>query len=259
MEQIKGFDYEHKKVNSKYLVCDTYQRTLDYARVKRTVSEYDPNVVNEIKVSYRDGKYYVVDGQHTLKEIVLHNNGKDLMVDCKVFYGMTYQDEARLFAKQNGISRSVESGQKLFALYESEDSSVVDFKNAVEELGIACSFKRLGGPTRNSLGCYKSVFDIYTKHGRKHLQEVLKTILEIWNGEGESLRKEIIIGMDMFIRTYKGDYNRYLLVKKLSAVSPITLYRDANAFVTGGNKRYGRMILHYYNKNTSTNRLDDKF
>lgn len=255
---MKEFSFEYKQISSKCLVVDDgYQRLLDFSRVKRIVSNFNPNLINPIKVSYRDGKYFVFDGQHTLKSLMTKNGG-DLMVDCKVYYGMTYEDEARLFSEQNGLCRGVESGQKLLALYEAKDIDVVDFKETVEGCGIACSFKRMGGATRNAIGCYKSVFDIYSKYGKSHLQEVLKTILEVWNGEGESLRKEVIIGMDVFIRTYKGEYNKASLVKRLSSVSPITLCRDANAFVTGGNKRYARIILQYYNKGTSANRLEDK-
>lgn len=255
---MEKFKFEYKQLNSKCLVVNEgYQRLLDFGRVKRIVSNFNPNLVNPIKVSFRDGKYYVFDGQHTLKSLMTKNGG-DLLVDCKVYYGMTYEDEAKMFSEQNGLSRSVESSQKLLALYEAKDIDVVDFKNSVEECGLICTFKRTGGATRNTIGCYKSVFDIYMKYGKSHLQEVLRTILEIWSGEGESLRKEIITGMDIFIRTYKGEYNKSSLVKRLSSVSPITLCRDGNAFVTGGNKRYARIILQYYNKNTSANRLEDK-
>ena len=255
---MEKFRFEYKQLSSKCLVVDErYQRMIDFSRVKRIVSNFNPNLVNPIKVSFRDGRYYIFDGQHTLKALTTRNGG-DLLVDCKVYYGMNYEYEARMFSEQNGLCRVVESNQKLLALYEAKDIDVVDFRTAVEECGIFCTFKRLGGPTRNSIGCYKSVFDIYMKYGRKHLQEVLRTILEIWNGEGESLRKEVIVGMDIFIRTYKEDYNKSFLVKRLSAVSPITIYRDGNAFVTGGNKRYARVILQYYNKNTSSNRLEDK-
>ena len=254
---MKEFSFEYKQISSKCLVVDEgYQRLLDFSRVKRIVSNFNPNLINPIKVSYRDGKYFIFDGQHTLKSLMTRNGG-DLMVDCKVYYGMTYEDEARMFSEQNGLCRNVESNQKLLALYEAKDVDVVDFKNAVEECGISCTFRKTGN-SRNHIVCYKSAFDIYTKYGKSHFQEVLRTILEIWGGEVESLRKEIIVGMDIFMRIYKGEYSKSALVKRLSLVSPITLCRDGKAFVTGGNKRYARIILQYYNKNTSSNRLEDR-
>lgn len=255
---MEAFDFEYKKLNSKYLVVvEDYQRLLRPHIVKKIVSEYNPNIVNPIKVSSRDGKYYVFDGQHTLRSLVAKNGG-DLLVDCKVYYGMTYEDEARLFALQNGESRNVDSASKLRALYEAKDEDVVGFKELVESCGILCSFKKSGSGANRYLVCYKSAFDIYMKYGKEHSLEVLNTVLSIWNGEGESLRKEIVCGMDIFIRTYKGQYSKTALIKRLSNVSPKTLCRDGKAFVNGGDRRFARIILQYYNRNTTTNRLEDK-
>ena len=106
--------------------------------------------------------------------------------------------------------------------------------------------------------CYKSLFDIYLKYGKQHLIDLLKLATEIWGGESSSLRKEILIGLNIFITTYKGEYNRKSLVTKLQKVSPITIYRDGKAVLTGGNKRFARIILNVYNRNASTNRLEDK-
>ena len=37
-------------------------------------SEY---IVNEPKVSFRNGRYYVMDGQHTIEGCILLNGGED--------------------------------------------------------------------------------------------------------------------------------------------------------------------------------------
>lgn len=255
---MNEFRTEYSKINSKSIISEpSYQRMVDFSRVKKIVSNFNPNLVNPIKVSLRDGKYYVFDGQHTLKALVAKNNNKDLMVDCKVYYGMTLEDEARLFAEQNGISRSVESNQKLLSLYIAKDIDVVDFKETIESTGIKCNFKREGAAPWK-IACYKSLFDIYLKYGKSHLIELLKIVLEIWGGETDSLRKEILLGMNIFITTYKGEYSRKTLVTKLQKVSPITIFRDGKAFVSGGNKRFARIILNSYNRNMSANRLEDK-
>lgn len=256
---MNEFKTEYKQINSKQIISEpSYQRVVDFSRVKKIVSNFNPNLVNPIKVSFRDGKYYVFDGQHTLKAKVMRNNNHDLMVDCKVYYGMTLEDEAKLFAEQNGISRAVENSQKLLSLYVSKDIDVVDFKEAVESVGIKCSFKKGDGNTNWAIICYKSLFDIYLKYGRQHLIELLKLVTEIWCGESASLRKEILVGMNIFITTYKGEYNRKTLVAKLQKVSPITICRDGKAVLTGGNKRFARIILNVYNRNASANRLEDK-
>lgn len=93
-------------INSKFLEVPRsyYQRTLNANRVKRIAAEFDERIANAPKVSYRDGHYYVFDGQHTIAARKLLNNNCDLNIVCKVYSGLTEQQEAMLFAQQTGIS-----------------------------------------------------------------------------------------------------------------------------------------------------------
>ena len=58
-----------------------YQREIKNQRVKRIVKDFDERIANEPKVSYRDGKYYVFDGQHTIDARKVMNDGEDLPVE----------------------------------------------------------------------------------------------------------------------------------------------------------------------------------
>ena len=255
---MQEFKTEFKNVNSKQILVDSeYQRQVDYLRVRKMVANFNPNLVNPIKVSFRGNRYYCFDGQHTLAMLKSLNDGKDLPVPCKVYYGMHETDEAKLFSEQNGIARAVQSNQKLKSLYVAGDIDVIEFKKCVEDCGIQCDFT--SSQARNKIICYSTVFKIYMKHGEKHLKTILKTIIASWNGDKESLSKEIILGMDLFIRTYKDEYINNLLVKRLSRVSPITIKRNGSATSIGGAKRFAVQIFDIYNRNTTTNRLDYKF
>ena len=88
--------------------------------------------------------------------------------------------------------------------------------------------------------------------------EILSLIKESWEGIPESLNTEIIGGMYLFYKTYKGEYKRKTLVTQLSKVSPSIIIREGKAFSNGGDARFARQILNIYNKNLRTNRLDDK-
>lgn len=254
---MNEFQYEYSKLSSRVIISDPdYQRQVDYARVKKIVSNFNENLVNPIKVSYRDGKYYVFDGQHTLKALILHNNNKDLMVRCKVYRGMTKEDEARLFAEQNGISRIVESNQKLNSLYVAKDKDVVEFKKTIEDCGLICDFKK--GSSYARLICYSTAYSIFQKHGKEQLKKVLDIIVEAWQGEPASVTKEIVTGIDVFTRVYADEYDKKKLVKKLQAVSPLTITRDGKASSYGGAKRFAAQILNYYNKGATSKRLENK-
>lgn len=60
--------YHEICLNSSQLIVprDTYQRGLIPARVAQIASAFDERVANEPKISFRDGSYYVMDGQNTI-------------------------------------------------------------------------------------------------------------------------------------------------------------------------------------------------
>ena len=84
-------------LNSSELIVPrgTYQRALHPARVARIAKEFDERVANEPKISFRDGHYYVMDGQNTIAARKFLNGGEDLQIRCKVYFNMTEQEEGR--------------------------------------------------------------------------------------------------------------------------------------------------------------------
>ena len=113
--------YEYKFLTSSLLETDpSYQRRMNAAQVDRIVEEFNPLLVNAVKVSHRDGRFFVFDGAHTLAALLRIHEGKPFMVECKVFSGMTYQEEAELFALQTGTSRTVSFDYKLRAKLAAE-------------------------------------------------------------------------------------------------------------------------------------------
>ena len=93
----------------------TYQRKLKPQRAKRIAKAFDERIANEPKVSLRNGRYYVFDGQHTIAAREERNGGKPLPILCKVYMGMTESDEAMLFAQQTGESADLTAGARLRA------------------------------------------------------------------------------------------------------------------------------------------------
>ena len=249
--------FTYNQVNSSRIITDRYQRPLNQSRVKKIVKNFNPLLVNPIKVSRRNGKYYVFDGQHTLNALVNMNGGKHLNVDCKIYEGLSYEDEAELFAAQNGDSRAVTSAEKISALYEAKDVDVIDMKETIEKLGITFAFSGASGA--NKVVCVTTVYKIVKESSCEKLAEILKIILDIWGGENGSFRKEIVNAIYLFDKKYHGQYDRNGLVKSLKNTPTEKIIRNGKAFVTGGSARFARQILVAYNKGRSRNKLDDIF
>ena len=145
-------------INSKFLEVPRsyYQRNLNANRVKRIAAEFDERIANAPKVSYRDGHYYVFDGQHTIAAHKLLNNNCDLNIVCKVYSGLTEQQEALLFAQQTGVSAPLTAGAKMRAKIRGGDPEAIAFLNATNRAGFGLSFAQShanGCPETMPLGC----------------------------------------------------------------------------------------------------------
>ena len=89
----KTFEFKFMQINTREIKAADYQRIPDMKRVREIASKFDWNLVNVVKVSYRDGQYWDFDGDHTVLACKEHNGGEDVCIWCKVYYGMTYEDE----------------------------------------------------------------------------------------------------------------------------------------------------------------------
>ena len=149
MKYPKGHEFEFKWLRPSQTSIDPlYQRQLDQRRVDQIIKEYDGDLHNEPKVSYRDGKYWVFNGQHSIAAWRGIHNGEDMPVYCKVFKGMTWLEECEAFMKQNGLSKDPTTNEKLRAAFNSKDPAVVDMVEKAKLCGFNVDFSLNKTPTR---------------------------------------------------------------------------------------------------------------
>ena len=148
---------------------DTYQRELNSRRVREIAENFDERVANEPKVSARDGRFYVFDGQHTIAARKFLNGGRDLPIRCKVFYGLSERDEALLFAQQTGASANLTAGARFRALVYGGDKEALAFQKVTEAVGLCVDCKQTRGAKR--LACISTAFELYKKVGGGRSEE----------------------------------------------------------------------------------------
>ncbi len=236
----------------------TYQRELNDARVHKIAAEFDERIANEPKVSCRGGRYYVFDGQHTIAARKLLNGGKDLPIRCKVFYGLTESDEALLFAQQTGVSAKLTAGARFRALVYGGDEDAEEFLKATEGVGLYVDCKQTRGVKR--LACIATAFELYKKVGDGTYREAMRTIVDAWGGDPDSLRAETVRGVVEFVDLYHGEYSRSRLVARLRQVDPVVIFRDGRAMTSlPGYKRYLCQVYRIYNGSSAKTALPVKF
>ncbi len=251
--------YEMMVLNSsKLVVPESYQRRLNGSRVARIVASFDERIANEPKVSFRDGKYYIFDGQHTVAARKKMNSGNDLMILCKVYRDMTEEEESLLFAYQTGESAALTPSAKLRANLNGNDADALAFVEATEKAGLNIGFERADGNGR--ITCINTAFAEFRRVGAEVYTEALTVMLKAWSGTPESLRAELIQGVVKFVELYHDIYNRNRLIKRLSEINPTALYLGGKGDKTfRGKKKYVNLIYRIYNGSSKKGALPVKF
>lgn len=250
--------YEMALVNSADIDTTTYQRTLNRNKVRRIAAEFDERVANEPKLSYRDGKYYVFDGQHTIAARKEMNEGKDIPIVCKVFYDLTKEDEALLFAEQTGVSSKPTPGITLRAKEIGKDIRTLTFVNVNESLGIQPSYSNARGKFR--IRCINTARAQFNRIGAAQYKEAMTIIVDAWEGKSASFVSEVIVTICEFVNIYNGEYDRKRLVRKLSYADPYDIVKAARTIgEDGGKKKALSLVLDIYNTGKSSNLLPIKY
>lgn len=258
-KEIVIFDNEMKVVNAELISSDMrYQRQVS-GRVKKIASNFNPNMVGCVILSQReDGSYWVVDGQHRVRAIIIaHKNDPtvSLKVNALVYHGMTPQDEAEMFANQHDNTKAPSKPEFFKAKMFSGDKNIAAFKNATEQEGVICDF--LNSRKKDGyLVSYGAAYEVFTKRGEQHYRGVISALIDIWDGNKDSLTANFIKGMDLIQDKYAGVITMKELGKSLRKVPTEQIERNAKTLTGSAAKRYAVAMVSEYNNRKRAKKLD---
>ena len=254
--------YQLMVIHSSKLVYprELYQRGVERKRVELIAAHFNEYVANEPKVSFRNGQFIVTDGQHTIEGRILRNGGKDLPILCKVYTGMTVEQEALLFAEQNGFSAPLTAGIRLRAKVVGGDAISKAFLAATNRVGLSLNYdsQQL---TDYRIGCVGTAFRLYKQMGEPLYCETMRLIVAAWEGKPDSFRASVLKGMMHFVELYHGEFNEERLLRALRNIHPVDIYRigqDDPAKLRGW-KKYVFPIYTAYNGKCRKDALPMKF
>lgn len=238
----------YKFISVNDLRLGKYQRVItDMARIKKMSDVFDETLLGTITVSFRDGKNYVIDGQHrTVLSKIMKREG--LM--ALVYEGLTYEQEAEYFNKLNGANgeqKKLRKSEVFNANVEAKDAMSIDIQAIIEELGFYLS----ATSGDNSIAAIGTVEKIYKKRGSQGLKEVLQLTRDTWNGEKYSLNNQVLDGISEFLNIYRGDINfsNKTFIRQLSKIDPLKIVREAknDTSTSKGTVKMMNTLLKYYN------------
>ena len=223
-----------------------YQRPVAQKDVDKIVREWNGREVTPVVVSFRDGKFNVVDGQHHIEAMRQKAGGRDVIVPCIIHTGMTYEQEAELYARLDRDKKRLTLRQYTKAVVEAgSDANIMEVKRLTEGVGFIWA---LGEPTGEpfEIAPIRALINAYQLLGGEGFARMLSLMAGAWQGTPNSLKASMLSGMALFIKTYETELHDRAFIRRMSLVSPDEIIR-LGRIETDVGLRFARIILDKYN------------
>lgn len=238
-----------------------YQRAVDERVVDHLIREWDERLLEPLIVSYREGRFNVIDGQHRISAMRKMDGGRDVMVRCKVYSGLTYEEEAALCWKLDKAKKRLSLSQATNALVESGiDAEVMEIKRLMDCEGFTWALGRKYGKDYEVVAT-RAVINAYRFLGRAGFLRLFRLLGDTWQGDVHSLSAPVISGMALFLKTYEIELNDRTFVKRLSTVPPEEITRRGRMDYSTSHTalRYARILWEKYNGSRGGKKLPYRF
>ena len=223
-----------------------YQRPVEQRDVDKIIREWNGRELSPIVVSFRDGKFNVIDGQHRAEAMRQMAGGKDVIVPCIIHTGMTYEEEAAMYARLDTDKKRLTLRQYTKAVVEAgSDANILEVKRLTEDAGFVWA---LGEPTGEAfeIATIRALISAYQLLGGEAFVKMLSLLAGAWQGTPKSLKASMLSGMALFVKTYETELNDRAFIRRLSIVSPNEIIRQGRIDYNTA-LRFARIIRDKYN------------
>lgn len=210
----------YEKISSDMLYADLpYQKVFDSKIVDRIKKNFDTELLQPLEVSYRDGRNNVVDGKHRLTAIreIENETGIKLMIPCYVHFGLTAEEECKMFKDLVENKRNVSRMELYRAAYEAKDNFTVSFVNTIRKAGFVFDFESRKKNGRIHMTATPA--NIYINLGQKDFERYLKLFNKTWLGNKHFISMNFMNGLYLFFVSYKDEIDDNIFIERLSKLS----------------------------------------
>lgn len=189
------------------------QRPFKPARGNYLAKNFDFDDLGFITINWRDGIYWIVDGQHriwAMKAIGLIDD-KSTVDCCRVYENLTDAESARIFRGLNNGLRVTPFVDFHLACTEGRRREC-DIRRTVE----AQSLKISQSPEKGCIGAVGALGKVYDRAGEVVLGQVIRTIRDGFNADHEAFDKLIIEGLGLVFNRYNGRTNEKAVAQRLA-------------------------------------------
>jgi hypothetical protein len=225
----------------------TYQRQTNGAQVQRIANNFNEAKLGMLVVSARDGQYFIVDGTHRVAALRRLGFESAMFI---VLQGLTYQQEADYFRRQNENTRGLTLYTRFKAGLESGDETCVAINAVVEKNGFAI------GTTSRYFDTITAIFalvTIYDSYGVDVLDQTLRLIRATWEGNPTAKNREFLVSVAEFVHRF-GPCD---FAQRLARVSLAAIWQEFLVWAQYQNRATAnremrvalcRVLVRHYNK-----------
>lgn len=230
MSTNKGMAIEWIGLND-LIVDSSYQRGQNRAHIDKIVSNFNPNLVNPVRVFKIGNEYHVIDGQHTRE--VLRTMGWE-EAPCLVLNGTTGVEEAAdYFVKVNTGRKALRPLEVFNAALTAKNPQAVAIDRIVTSFDL-----RVAAGTTSGIAAVKRLERIYKDGGKSALESVLRVITQTWDpDEQHRFHGNMLLGMHLYLMR-EPSVNLERIVTRLKRTSPVDILRKARASAIGSDIAY---------------------
>ena len=219
-----NFDYQIVRLPIGILKVDSYQKKLRRKVIDKIVENFDPIALGLIHVSLRDdGTYWVFNGQHRIEALKIRGEN---YVDCLVFTGLTFEQEASGFVGHHNVSKPTKIEEHNGRLL-SGDFVAKDIEMVANELNL----RIVAGGMKNTVQSITTLYQIYNENGRKILSDVLRVVRDGFEDVERPYKVHVLKAIRDMLVEYGSHLDKKWLIKKLNQEKFNELNKKADAFI----------------------------
>jgi hypothetical protein len=243
---------------SEMFVDYTYQRQPLKAKINRIIKNFDPDLLGVITCSMReDNTLAIIDGSHRYHALV-QMGMKDTNVNCLVYFGLSIENEAHIFAQTNKEHTKPTPSQIFKAGIVAGDNASIAINAIVERVGSKVDFS----PGPNKIRCVATLRKVYDNAGANVLFKTLQTLKDAYPNSKEMYRDQMISAVACIYNRYGKQVDQTRLTETLVKIgSPALVLAQAHAMISSGLTvtftSLPYLIVSRYNIKLKVNRLTD--
>lgn len=188
------------------------QRHFYKAQAERYAADFDFDKFGYPIVNFRDGHYWIVDGQHRIGALKLVGLG-DESVECEVYDDLTDAQMAEIFLGRDD-RRRVDNFAKFMISCTAGRVRETEVRRVVETAKLKVSRQKAEG----CVGAVSALLRVHDAAGNGVLSQVLRTIRDSFAADTVAFDAVIVEGMGLFYNRFNGHTPEADMVTRLSAM-----------------------------------------